>query len=87
MRLTRITGDSDCVTVAPQVIESMGSEMYGYFSLPESWPRTRRAARKGARVREYMTPVAYARKGAALLTNTDSPRWNSLRGARSELAE
>ena len=33
-RLTEITTDSDCVTVTPQVIESMGSEKYVYFSLP-----------------------------------------------------
>jgi multiple sugar transport system ATP-binding protein len=33
-RLTEITADSDCITVTPQVIESMGSEKYVYFSLP-----------------------------------------------------
>ncbi len=32
--LTEITEESDCVTVTPQVIESMGSEKYVYFSLP-----------------------------------------------------
>ncbi len=31
--LTEITSDSDCVTVTPQVIESMGSEKYLYFGM------------------------------------------------------
>ncbi len=33
-RLTEITAESDCITVTPQVIESMGSEQYLYFGLP-----------------------------------------------------
>jgi multiple sugar transport system ATP-binding protein len=33
-KLTEITEESDCVTVTPEVIESMGSEKYVYFSLP-----------------------------------------------------
>jgi len=33
-KLTEITTESDCVTVTPEVIESMGSEKYVYFSLP-----------------------------------------------------
>src|SRR3712207_142672 len=33
-KLTDITAESDCITVTPQIIESMGSEMYVYFSLP-----------------------------------------------------
>ncbi|MDP9438027.1 MAG: sn-glycerol-3-phosphate ABC transporter ATP-binding protein UgpC [Actinomycetota bacterium] len=32
-RLVEITADSDCVQVTPQVIESMGSEKYVYFSV------------------------------------------------------
>jgi multiple sugar transport system ATP-binding protein len=31
--LTKITSDSDCITVTPQVIESMGSEKYLYFGV------------------------------------------------------
>ena len=33
-RLVDIREDSDCIQVTPQVIESMGSEKYVYFSLP-----------------------------------------------------
>jgi multiple sugar transport system ATP-binding protein len=33
-RLAEINAESDCLTVTPQVIESMGSEKYVYFSLP-----------------------------------------------------
>ncbi len=33
-KLTEITAESDCITVTPQVIESMGSEKYVYFALP-----------------------------------------------------
>ena len=34
-KLTEITQESDCVTVTPEVIESMGSEKYVYFTLPK----------------------------------------------------
>jgi multiple sugar transport system ATP-binding protein len=30
---TEVTSDSDCITVTPQVIESMGSEKYLYFGV------------------------------------------------------
>jgi multiple sugar transport system ATP-binding protein len=33
-KLTEITAESDCITVTPEVIESMGSEKYVYFTLP-----------------------------------------------------
>jgi multiple sugar transport system ATP-binding protein len=33
-KLTEIKDESDCITVTPDVIESMGSEKYVYFSLP-----------------------------------------------------
>jgi multiple sugar transport system ATP-binding protein len=55
MRLTRITGDSDCVTVAPQVIGSMGPEMYVYFSLPRELaanPESGEKRRKGERIHD-----------------------------------
>jgi multiple sugar transport system ATP-binding protein len=34
-KLMEITAESDCITVTPEVIESMGSEKYVYFSLPK----------------------------------------------------
>jgi multiple sugar transport system ATP-binding protein len=34
-KLMEITAESDCITVTPQVIESMGSEKYVYFALPK----------------------------------------------------